>query len=119
MAFMRFFDVELVGREAAEELVGVVVVGHYEGRVEEVGADVFFQHDLSSIETEGSLKVGRPELRISSRAFSIAIGINTSENRSTIQDFLLPQTTIMHRRFRREQSDTIGKFETLENRKLA
>jgi len=117
---MRFFDVELVGREAAGELVGVVVVGHYEGRVEEVGASVLFQYDLSRIEAEGSLKVGRPELRrISSKAFSIAIRINTSENRPTIQDFLLPQTTIMHCRFRREQSDTIGKFETLENRKLA
>lgn len=65
------------------------------------------------------MKVGRPELRrISSRAFSIAIGINTSENRSTTQDFLLLQTTIMHCRFRREQSNTISKFKTLENRKL-
>ena len=117
---MRFFYVELVGRDATGELVGVVVVGHYEGRVEEVGAGVLFQHDLSRIEAEGSLKVGRPELRrISSKAFSIAIGINTSENKSTIQDFLLPQTTIMHCRFRREQSDIIGKFETLENRKPA
>ena len=61
MTFMWFFDVELVGREAAGELVGVVVVGHYEGRVEEVGADVLFQHDLSRIEAEGSLRVGRPK----------------------------------------------------------
>jgi hypothetical protein len=37
----------LVDREAAGELVGVVIVGHYESRVEEVGADVLFQHDLS------------------------------------------------------------------------
>lgn len=82
---MRFFDVELVGREAAGELVGVVVVGHYEGRVEEVGADVLFQHDLSRIGTEGSLKVGRSELRrISSRAFSIAIGINTRDRKSVV-----------------------------------
>lgn len=44
---MRFFDVELVGLEAAGELVGVVVVGNREGRVEEVGAGVLFQHDLS------------------------------------------------------------------------
>jgi hypothetical protein len=86
------FYVELVGRDAAGELVGVVVVGHYEGRVEEVGAGVLFQHDLSRIEAEGSLKVGRPELRrISPRAFSIATGINTSENRSTIQDFCYPK----------------------------
>ena len=42
MTFMWFFDVELVDREAAGELVGVVVVGHYEGRVEEVGAGVLF-----------------------------------------------------------------------------
>ena len=40
-------DVGLVGGLAEKDLVGVWVVGGREGRVEEIGADMFFEDDLA------------------------------------------------------------------------